>query len=76
MTSMKSIKMTYTVEYFIYNRWNGYSGPHKNIDSAICNASVVSGCRHTNARILEDGKVKEEGNAEHWESKLKEKAGN
>lgn len=73
MTSMKSIKMTYTVEYFTNNRWRPYSGPHNNIDSAVCNASVVSGCRHTNARI-KNGQEIEEGNAEHWEKKLKEKA--
>jgi len=64
----------YSVEYFINNEWKFYSGPHKNIDSAICNASVVSGCRHTNARITLEGKVLDEGNADHWESKLKEKA--
>ena len=66
--------MIYTVEYFANNRWNGYSGPHKNMDSAICNASVVAGCRHTNARILENGIAGKEGNAEYWESQLKEKA--
>jgi len=66
----------YNVEYFTNNRWKGYSGPHKNIDSAICNASVVASCHKTNARIMNGGKVHEEGNAEHWNLKLKEKAGN
>jgi hypothetical protein len=63
----------YNVEYFTNNRWNHYSGPHNNINSAICNASVVSGCRKSNARILEDGVVKDEGNAFFWEGKLNEK---
>jgi len=64
----------YTVEFFTNNRWNGYSGPHKNINSAICNASVVASCHKTNARIMNCGKFVEEGNAEHWDGKLKEKA--
>jgi len=63
----------YTVEYFKNNRWNGYSGPHKNISSAICNASVVSGCRKVHARIMENNKEVFEGNAEYWDKKVKEK---
>jgi hypothetical protein len=65
----------FTVEYFVNNKWNFYSGTHKNIDSAVCNASVVAGCRHTNARILTNGVAGNEGNADYWNNKLKEKAG-
>lgn len=65
----------YTVEYFINNRWKFYSGPHKNINSAICNASVVSNCRKCNVRIMLNGVESEEGDAQYWDKKVKEKAG-
>lgn len=65
----------FTVEYFSNNKWNFYSGTHKNINSAICNASVVSNCRKCNARIKLNGKEFEEGDAGYWNEKVKEKAG-
>jgi hypothetical protein len=66
---------TYTVEYFTDGKWREYSGPHKNINSAICNASVVSGCRRCNARIKLNGEEFKEGDASYWNEKVKEKAG-
>jgi len=50
----------FTVEYFSNNKWNFYSGTHKNKDSAICNASVVSNCRRCSARIMLNGVESEE----------------
>ena len=65
----------FTVEYFLNNKWNFYSGTHKNKDSAICNASVVSNCRRCNARIMLNGEESEEGDAQYLDKKVKEKAG-
>lgn len=65
----------YIVEYFSNSKWIFYSGSHKNKDSAICNASVVSNCRKCNARIKLNGVEIDEGNAQYWDKKVKEKAG-